>query len=318
MEHNTYIDTIGIQIDLDSSKKQSKLVSDLYFCFKRNSKLFITREDKIVTVGRRRVVNSEYSIRFKGKTLATMRTGSFRSGSYVKNNFQDMFYINITFAGLKSYNRLLDDASVSTLFKIVGYLNTRQIPFKLTEFDIAIDTKCAFKHILALCVRKSSRTNYFTLADRQPHHGTTYIEKIEQKKLTSAYYRAYSYDKRRKERESKKHYMKYDITRFELKIQNRYFHKYGFDLNVIEKVLDKYYVMYFKDVNVKLNKLQQLKALEQKKLRDIRARDYEKLEFENYRVMPDMRYISSFIESLLNTYEEDEHDENVEHDVMFA
>lgn len=312
MEHNTYIDTIGIQVDLDSDKKQRKLVNELYFYLKTDSKLYIEQEDNIVTNGRRTVINSEYSIRFKGKTLATMRTGSFRSGSYARNDFKDMFYINLTFAGLKSYNDSLDEIATSTLFKVVGYLNTRIIGFKLTELDIAIDSRCKFEHILALCVKKSSRTKYFTLADRQPHHGTTYIERIDQKKLNSAYYRAYSYDKRKKEREVKKHYLNYDITRFELKIQNRYFHKYGFDLNVIEKVLDKYYVMYFKNVNVKEDKLQQLKTLEKKKLRDIRARDYEKLEFDDYRIIPDIRYISSFIELLLNTYEEIEEDDKTD------
>lgn len=314
MEHNTYIDTIGIQVDLDSKDEQKELLNSMYVYLKKNNKLYIEHEDKVVKKGRRTIVNKEVYIRYKGKTMATIRTGSFRSGSYFRNDFKDMFYINITFAGLKSYNEKLDEVSISTLFSIVGYLNTRMIRLKLTELDIVIDTKCAFEYILALCVKKSSRTKYFTFSDRQPCIGTTYIEKIEKKKLNSTYYRAYSYDKRKKEREVKKHYIKYDITRFELKIQNRYFHKYGFDLNVIEKVLDKYYVMYFKDKDVRVDKIQQLRALERRKLRDIRARDYEKLELENYRIYPDMRYISGFIESLLNTYDATE--ESVEFDDM--
>lgn len=318
MEHNTYIDTIGIQVDLDCNKKQKEILSSIYIHLQKNSMLYIEYEDKIVNIGTKRIINREYYIRFKGKTFASIRTGSFRTGSYHKNDFQDMFYINITFAGLKSYNELLDEVSIATLFHVVGYLNTREIKFKLTELDIAIDTRCAFENILVLCVKKSSRTKYFTLTDRQPRVGTTYIERIDQKKLNSAYYRAYSYDKRKKEEEVRKNYLEYDITRFELKIQNRYFHKYGFDLNVIDNVLDKYYVMYFEEVNVKINKLQQLRALETRKLRDIRTSDYERIGLENYRIDPDMRYISGFIESLLNTYEEEpEEKANVEFEGMF-
>ena len=123
MEHNTYIDTIGIQVDLDCNKKQKEILSSIYIHLQKNSMFYIEYEDKIVNIGTKRIINREYYIRFKGKTFASIRTGSFRTGSYHKNDFQDMFYINITFAGLKSYNELLDEVSISTLFHVVGYLN---------------------------------------------------------------------------------------------------------------------------------------------------------------------------------------------------
>lgn len=123
----------------------------------------------------------------------------------------------------------------------------------------------------------------------QAYTNTTYIEKIPSKNLEKAVLRAYTYNKSLKERLSK------HITRFELKLQPKYFHKYSFNITSIEKALSRYYVMYFKNSH---EKTRIIEAYERYQL--FRKREIDRLNLEKYRLNPDITKIKSFLEQLLN------------------
>jgi len=123
---------------------------------------------------------------------------------------------------------------------------------------------------------------------------TTYIEKIERNKLTKAVLRAYTYDKRHKE------LLPYDITRFEIKLQAKYFNKHGFSIESIEKTLDRYHVMYFENL---LEKYTIMTIYD--KYKTVQKREICRLGLEQYRIYADMDYISDFIDLILNVTDSD-------------
>lgn len=285
MKYKTEIDTIAIQIDCDYTEQQRILLHELLgFTLKLDS-LYIGHKDSIYGAN---MIRREHYIYANNTTLATIKTGAFRTGNYRLDNYEMKYYINIKFAGLKTYNKRIDKVSHDYLLRICAFLNTRGIVFKLTELDVCIDAGCAFENILAICTKKSPKTNYYTLNNPQMYATTTYIEKMTKKKFDKAVLRAYSYDKCKKEK------LNYNLTRFEIKLQAKYFSKYGFSLESIEKTLNRYHVMYFSNIGDK-EKI----ATRYSNYKTIRKREIKKLELNKYRLLPDMSYISKFINKLL-------------------
>jgi hypothetical protein len=285
MNYKTEIDTIAIQIDCNYAEQQREILDGL-LRFTTGLSLFIGHKDSIVGIN---MIRREHYIYANNTTVATINTGVFRAGSYIQNNYAMKYYINIKFAGLKTYNEILDKASHDYLLKICAFLNTRGIAFKLTELDVCIDSECAFDNILAICTKKSPKTKYNKLTDTQMYNSTTYIEDITAKKYSKAVLRAYTYDKRYKEK------LSYDLTRFEIKLQPKYFNKYGFSVASIEKALDRYHVMYFESVEYKNEIITSYSAY-----KTVRKREIKKLKFNEYRLLPDMQYINNFIYQLQN------------------
>lgn len=286
MKHTTNIDTIGIQVDCNDAYKQREILDGLLgFTFRQNS-IYIEPKDYLIGIN---TIRREHCIYLNNTTLATINTGIFRTGSYIKNDYTMKYYISIKFAGLKTYNDILDKAANDYLLRICAYLNTKGITFKLTELDICIDAECAFENILAICTKRSPKTNYYKPTDDQTYTTTTYIEKITKKKLTKAVLRAYTYDK------SDKEHLDYPITRFEIKLQPKYFNKYGFSIKSIEKALDRYYVMYFEDTEEKYSKIAAYNGYQ-----TVRKREVKRLKLDEYRLFFDIGYIDNFINKLLN------------------
>lgn len=288
MENSTTVDTIGLRIDLNSVIEQRAIQSDLLNFMAQSKSVYISYKDYYYGLGESEF-NREYFINSLRTTIATIYTGFFSTINHMSKLLEKRYYINIKFAGLKRYNKLVDDASYDFLLRVCAYLNTRKIAFDLTELDVCIDMQCQFKNVLSVCIQKSPKTKYYGLNEIQPFRTTSYLEMIEKEKLDRAVLRAYTYDKAYKEK------LPYPLTRFEVKLQPKYFNKHGFDIESIEKVLNRYCVMYFEDIETKYKKIKKYTSYKKPKGREIK-----RLGFENYRIYPDIDYIEEFIELLQN------------------
>lgn len=220
-------------------------------------------------------------------TIAKIHTGFFTTVK--EGKVYPKFYINITFAGLKRYNDIADYVSNDCLMKICAFLNRSAIRYKLTEMDVCIDIECPFEHMMAFCVKKSPKTKYYAFEDRQAYKQTQYIEKISSEKVGSSVLRAYYYDKRAKES------LPYYLTRFELKLQNKYFNKYGVSVESIQKALNRYYVLHFKNT---FDKYVMMDIYRSQPF--IRSKQALKLGFEPYRIYPDIMAIKHYLDQMFN------------------
>lgn len=178
---------------------------------------------------------------------------------------------------------------------ICAFLNTTRTNFRLVELDVAIDLNCRFNNVLAVCMFKSSKTTYNRIGYTQYFKNvpTSYIERYcDATEAKNAVLRAYLYDKSAKENILYKY-----ITRFELKLQNRFFLKNSFTEQSIINALDRYYVMYFENPNEKewiINNLDNNSRLTPKEI--------NKLNLVNYRVRADVNVIKIFISEIKSVY----------------
>ena len=302
----TQIDTVGIQVDcINTYEQHERLVALVNFIVATPS-LYYRYKDTLIGCGMK---YRTYYIYCNGKILATISTGSFQT--LVNRHLITQYYIRILFAGLKSYNDIYDKGSYEGLMRLCAFLNgTKQerrrggrIPFKIKELDCCIDVHCSFNNVWATCVKRAGRTNYYNANDSQAYLTTYYIEKIASNKLSNAVQRAYLYDKQHKEDLSE------PISRFEVKLQSNYFINHGFNINSIKKALNRYYFMYFDDLNIKAKKMAEYHRLEvleqQKKIKPkehrktlVRSREINKLKLDPYRLYFDTEYIESFIDNM--------------------
>jgi hypothetical protein len=161
----------------------------------------------------------KYDVYFGGTIIFTIHSG-FTSKADDLTGEKGLYYIRIRFAGLKSHKQRQDEASFNALLTICGFLNTTRTKYRMVELDVSIDTFCSFDNILAICVNKSGKTTYNEIGHKQYYKGipTSYIEKyVNEQEANDAVVRSYVYDKSSKEGLGSK------ITRFELKLQNRFF-----------------------------------------------------------------------------------------------
>ena len=138
---------------------------------------------------------------------------------------------------------------------------------------------------MAVCTKKSPKTNYYDLSDRQAYDSTAYIEKITTKKLNTSVLRAYTYDKSLKEN------LNYDLSRFEFKLQSKYFNMHGFSIASIAQDLNRYHVTYFDDLDEMNFKIE---AYDNYAI--VKKREIKRMRFADYRIYPDIKYIASFID----------------------
>jgi len=288
MNYETHVDTVTVQIDCDDSFMQQMLLKELLgyintFGLYTGSK--DVNENKATDI-----IKVEYALYANNSTLLTINTSSFRT--IINGRYVIKYYVSVKFAGLKSYNEDADRQSNDILTLLCAYLNSNQIVFKFAELDVAIDANIPFEHMVAVCTKKSPKTNYWDFYEQQVYENqTTYLEKIEKSKLNKAILRSYVYDKSLKEG------LPYNITRFEIKLQSAFFNKYGFDINPIQNVLNRYHVMYFEDLGLKNSKIDAYNNYQKPQKREI-----QRLGFEEYRLHPNIEYIESFIDYLLNIY----------------
>jgi len=199
------------------------------------------------------------------------KLASIAKGHYVNDTTinPDYFYINISFYGLKRYSKKKDDASALLVRTITAFLNTYNIDFRLIELDIAMDLlNTKINNILAVCISRSPNVEYYELGDFdengaeiQDDKGTYNIEKYKSlKSRKNTMGRAYLYNKRQKEKDKYKKELGFDLTRFEVKLQKRWFVKNEFGFIPIYKALKKYAVLEFEDIQQKEQLIQKINS----------------------------------------------------------
>lgn len=268
----THIDTLGIRCECDNKEQRDSL---------SNALIDFLKEKNIVGIKYDEEQSSKYyqitKLQYSNTKLATIAKGYYVNDTSFDS---DYYYINISFYGLKRYSKIKDEASLLLVRTITAFLNTYNIDFRLTELDIAMDILSPIHNILAVCVRRSPNIDYFQLGETnangmkiQKDEGSYYIEKYQSKKQEkNAMSRAYLYDKRRKELLKYKRDIGFELTRFEVKFQKRWFVKNEFGVMPIYKALQKYAVLEFKDYEQKKQLIEKLnttkKARQRRKLID--------------------------------------------------
>jgi len=265
---NTYIDTLGIRCVCDGIYQRTSLFKTL---------INFLRARNIVGIKYNKERSTKYyqiTELLHGNTkIASIDRGYYQNDN---NSFNpDYYYINISFYGLKRYSKIKDEASLLLVRTITAFLNTYNIDFKLIELDIAMDVQAPIDNILAVCVRRSPNIEYYQLGDSysngetiQEDIGTYYMEYFESfKQKNNAMNRAYLYDKRFKELSKYNKDIGFDLTRFEVKLQKRFFVKNTSGFIPIYKALNKYTVLEFEDIKQKEQLIQKLNSVTTSKQR---------------------------------------------------
>jgi hypothetical protein len=233
-------------------------------------------------------VNRVFFIYYNNTYIASISTGIYTT--YDKNMIAtNIYYISTKFAGLKRYNELVDNASLDCLFRICAFFNSHNLVFKVTQLDIAIDINTKFENVLAVCTKRTPNTQYFSLSEQQKFEQTRYVENIAYDKLHKVSKHAYTYDKAFKEG------LDFDLTRFELSLNPKFFSKNALNIENIAKALDRYHVMYFPTTKEKQTKINEYESYT-----NFRSRDIKKIGFEAYRLYPDLIYINEFLSWMFN------------------
>ena len=279
----TEIDTVALQVPYNNSQIQRDTHTEILYILSANS--FVIKRYK----NNRGNGNTtlEYKVMYGGAVIVSINTGAYRVRSGITNKLELEYYIKLKFAGLKSYNYIQDELSFYCLSVICAYLNTRCIYFNFTELDICIDISSPFNNILAVCTKRSPKTQYYGVLDNQTYATTTYIEDIPYNNLNKAVLRAYTYDKAIKEN------LPYNLTRFELKLQTKFFNMHSFSHDAIARALDRYTVMYFPTIDAKNQMIDQYINYDR-----VTQREIKKLQFQNYRLYPNIHVIHDFISYL--------------------
>jgi len=291
--YNTTIDTVKMQLDFTTQEQQHDVHSKLISYISKD--YFVNHKDFTNEISRQ--VNRVFFIYYNDTYIASIATGIYTTYDKHKRPINN-YYISIKFAGLQRYNQAIDDASMDCLLRICAFLNSNNLIFKITQLDLAIDIYAKFENVMAVCTKRTPNTQYYSLSEQQKFKQTRYIENVAYNRLHKVSKHAYTYDKAYKES------LDYDLTRFELSLSPKFFHKHNADINEIAKALDRYHVMYFPTVAEKQKKITQYESFT-----NFRVRDIKKIGFEAYRLYPDLLYISEFLSWIFNVelfhFEED-------------
>lgn len=286
MKHETHIDTVAVQMDFEKAEDQRNKLSllNLWITTRGLGKLEQDKSSKFII---------KYDVYFGGTIIFTIHSG-FTSKADSITGEKGLYYIRIRFAGLKSHIQRQDEASFNALLTICAWLNTTRTKYRMVELDVAIDTHCSFDNILAICVNKSGKTTYNEIGHKQYYKGipTTYIEKYgNEQEANDAVVRSYVYDKSFKEV-----LIGSKISRFELKLQNRFFLRYGFNTQSIINAMNKYYVMYFEYVKMKNQYIDLFNNFK------ITQKEMEIFGLNKFRLFADENVITDFIRQVQSVY----------------
>ena len=285
-QHETHIDTVAVQMDFEKAEDQRNKLSllNLWITTRGLGKLEQDKSSKFII---------KYDVYFGGTIIFTIHSG-FTSKADSLTGEKGLYYIRIRFVGLKSHKQRQDEASFNALMTICAWLNTTRTKYRMVELDVAIDTHCSFDNILAICVNKSGKTTYNEIGHKQYYKGipTIYIEKYgNEQEANDAVVRSYVYDKSFKEG-----LISSKITRFELKLQNRFFLRYGFNTQSIINAMNKYYVMYFEYVKMKNQYIDLFNNFK------ITPKNIEILGLSKYRLHVNENIIKEFIRQVESVY----------------
>lgn len=281
----THIDTLKLQVEFLDSNKQRNTISNIINNLPTLHTSYNTNKAGLYT----------HELYTTGKKILELKSGFYLSMDYKNKKRIPIYYISIEFAGLKRYDEKIDEISLSCLKKVCAYLNSNDIKFFYTGIDICVDMNIPFNLTYGFCGKKAPRVNYYKVNELQPYKTTHYIERYNYTH-NQVMKRAYLYDKKLKDRS-----IDYTLTRFELKLQSKFFNRTSFKFGILKQELDRYYILYFNTKEEKKKILEIYGAIEG----TIRRRDLHKLGLDRYRIIPDTEKIEDFLFNLYNIYEHD-------------
>jgi len=293
----TVIDSVGIRIECSSAYEQRVILNRLLeYVRGSNPSYFINYKDYVINpmTG---AINREYFIYSHSKTLASLTSMSYQAG---KKRRTTVYYVKVTWAGIKTYNEFTDNLSLLCMLSMTSWLRYNKIDFRLSELDLGIDVQSDFEHVFVLPVKRVPNVKYYKPDAIQKYEGqTAWIEKINLKRKDHVASRAYIYDKQYKED------LDDVVARFELKLQTGFFNnpklsKYNSMLLAIYKALDRYAVLHFEDVNAKHYVVQQYNEIINSDIKN-KSRKIKGLELDQYRLYPDTKFIDEFLSIVLYT-----------------
>lgn len=286
----TGLDRVKLRVEFFNSNEQSELIIALKSLLSDGMKSMYFRDNY-----------SNNSLFINGYYLGNMYLsiiGSCYSKSMFINKKKDIvsiFSVTVEFAGLKSYNDKKDNLMHQYLMKVISLFNFYNINYEVIGLDLFVDVDKPFKNMFAFCNKKVGKVKYYKTLEKQYHFGTHYIEKFNNTHK-NVMKRAYLYDKSLKED------LLLPVTRFELKIQTRFFNRckiYNFFdrkifyTNLLNRLMESYHILYFRSLVLKNQELASYALFED----TIRRRDFYKLSLNNYRIIPN---ISNVVDDLLN------------------
>ncbi len=271
MKYSTYIDTLDLRISCSTQEQQHsciRLVED------------IARKGNLAVKD-----NIEKNYREKNIFYRNTLISGLKSGYDGKNK---QFYVNIRFAGLKSYDDQTDEIRLNLLVELVKSLNDLHIQWEVREIDIALDVNSDFSDVLFVCSKKTPNTKYFGLDEKQQYDTTKYIEEPSSN-LTQI---ACQYDKSIKEG------LDSNITRNEIKCKQKCLSEAkGINklMDRLKGVVERYKVLYFESKEEKNHMLSQLS-----KSQSITKRLQKKLKLDSYAISFDIQEVEEFLKNLFN------------------
>jgi len=284
MNFTVGIDSIQLQVEVLEGDKQRAIANGIKKALSSTfSSLygFETYKKKNLSI---------YTFFTAATRIMELKTGIYLSGHYKDKKRYPIYYISIEMAGLKSYDAQADELSFDCLVRVVAYLNTHVIRFNINSLDVYVDMQCPFAFTYAFCNKKASGVKYYDVYEPQPYTSTIYIEKYDHthKRVMK---RAYLYDKSLKERN-----MNRSITRFELRLQPRFFSRFNHFLwSELRDELDRYHILCFPTLEEKHMAL--LQYAQYAPL--IRRRNLYRLGLDRYRIIPNISGVENFLFELL-------------------
>lgn len=290
----TVIDTLGIRIECNSVYEQRELLNNLLQYISTNHSFYVDYKDTIIN-SMTGSFNREYLIYGSSKLLASITTMSFQVG---KDRNKTVYFIKIVWAGIKKYNEF-DKLSLFCILNICSWLNSLGIVLRICELDVAVDIKSFSENILVLPINRVPNVSYYTPNEEQPFTETTYIEKINLKRKDHLSLRSYLYSKNEKENLDNE-----IITRFEVALRTAFFTNKSTSfyelLTSIYKVLDRYAILHFQNLNEKNYVIQDYNNIINSDIKN-KSRKLNGLHLEPYRLYPDTKFIEEFISTILFT-----------------
>lgn len=285
INYTVNIDTLKLQIDFINDNEQREVMYELARALETTFPFL--------------KVNYNTNTNSNGAYTHTVNTGRatilvLTTGAYKDIDTRTIYFITVEIAGLKQYHKN-DKIALDCLIRLVAYLNTHEIRFEYTGIDVAVDLQSFFAFTYAFCNKKAPRVQYYNVYEKQPYLTTRYIEKYinthnQVMKRSKLYYKP-----------AKDKYIKYPITRFELKLQSSFFNKYPYRYGMLQDELERYHILYFPTLDEKDTALSIYAQYEE----SIRRRDLHKLGLDRYRILPDTSEIEWFLTELYNVYEHD-------------
>lgn len=287
LDYHTGLDKLGSKIEFDNAVEQRETLDELsQYILKKYKSVYFKETEGLFF--------NKYYFYHNRKTIFGIVTGCYKKKNPKATGYYLQYYINITFSGLKRYDEKLDEITKDVLYSVYAFLHTKEILYTNTAADIYLDIKAPLKNIVSLCIKKAPSVKYNKPNEEQEKININYVEKVSPTNYNKTALRGYWYNK------GKRAQLKYNLTRFELKLQPKYFYRYGFSLEAMEKALDRYYVLFFQNIDEKQQKIDKYSNYKY-----VAKRELKKLEFDKYKLKFDIVAIKKFLNLLDGAYDEE-------------